>query len=104
MNQRLQVCKVAGQVGVAGDKSDAQRGGERLGEGADVNRSVELVERGQARHRGWLEVSQRIVLDDQQIVLLRQLKDAVRLARCKVGAGRVVRHRLGKEQQNSRGL
>ena len=98
MQQRLEVGQVAGQVGTAGDEPHAQRGREGLGEAADVDRAFQLVQRREARRRHRLEVGQRVVLDDQQVVLLCQLQHLEGLGGRQVRAGRVVCHRLGEEQ------
>ena len=100
----LEVGQILRQIGAAGHEAHAQRGRQRLGEAAQVERALEPVQRRQARRRGGAVVAEGIVLDQQQVVLLRQPQHRLRLGLRQVRARGVVRQRLREEEARAFGL
>ncbi len=81
-DQHLQIGEPARQFGRAGDEADTQVRRERLGEPAEVDHPLQLVERGQPdrrlRGRARMQVAVDVVLDDHEVVLGGHPQDAER--------------------------
>ena len=69
--RELQIDKLPDPVLARGDIAAAHRGADSLGRAADLHDPAEAVERGEPRRRLGLEVCERVVLEDENIVLLR---------------------------------
>ena len=76
-----------------GEEADAPVRRQDLREARDVDRALQPVERRQARQVRRREVRVGVVLDDLQVVRLRQLQHPVRAPERQRCAGRVVQHR-----------
>ena len=81
-----------------GEVADAEPRAERLGEAADVDDAVELVELGDAVGAARVQVGEDVVLDDVEVVRLGEPQHPERVGGAERGAGRVVQHRVGHEE------
>ena len=70
--RQLEIDKLRDPVLPRGDVAAAHRGADSLGRAADLHDPAQAVERGEPRRRFGLEVCERIVLEDEDVVLLGQ--------------------------------
>ncbi|MCY1337975.1 hypothetical protein D9M69_238200 [compost metagenome] len=96
--RQLQVHQLLAPVRPRGDEAAAHRSGQGLGEAADLDHPLQPVEGGQPRRILQLEVGEDVVLDDQQVMGLGELEQAVRHHRREHRAGGVVERRVGDVQ------
>ena len=80
------------------DEADPPAGGQDLREAADVEAALEPVERGQPWRVRGRQMRVGVVLDDMEVVRLRQLQQLMRAGQRQHAAGRVVQHRDGHVQ------
>ena len=87
--ERLDVAQLADQRRMRGDEADAQAGGQRLGEAADVDHAPAVIEAGEPRRMPALQVAVDVVLDDHEIVARGELEHArgVRARSCTSRSG-----------------
>ena len=70
--RQLEIDKLRDPVLPRGDIAAAHRGADSLGRAADLHDPAQAVERGEPRRRLGLEVCERVVLEDENVVLLGQ--------------------------------
>mmetsp|Transcript_5512 Transcript_5512/g.13250 ORF Transcript_5512/g.13250 Transcript_5512/m.13250 type:complete len:355 (+) Transcript_5512:2429-3493(+) len=83
-------------LGRRGQIADAPGRCQHLGEAADIGHPLHPVERGQARLVLWREKAIAVVLDDEEVVRIRQTQQPVCRCQVQAVAGRVVQHRHGQ--------
>ena len=102
--QHLQLGQILQQILLRRDVADPDVGRQRFGKTADVNHPVQLVQAGQRGVGFGVEVEVNVVLDNHEIVFIRQLQNAVQLRQLGGGAGRALQPRLGEEDLGAGGL
>ena len=70
--RELEVDELPDPILPRGDIAAAHRGADRLGRAADLHDPAQAIERGEPRRRLGLEVCERVVLEDENVVLLSQ--------------------------------
>ncbi len=75
--RELQIDKLRDPVLPRGDIAAAHRGADGLGGAADLHDPAQAVERGEPRRRLGLEICERVVLENENVVLLGEAQHAM---------------------------
>ena len=94
--RELQVDELRDPVLPRGDIAAAHGSADRLGRAADLHHPAQAVERREPRRRLGLEVCERVVLEDENVVLLGESKHPMDRRRRGRHPGRVLQASAGE--------
>ena len=94
--RELEVDERADPVGARGDVAAARRGADGLGGAPDLDDASEAIESGKPDCGLLLEVAERVVLEDQNVVILGEPQDAMGDRGRERRAGRVLQAGVGQ--------
>jgi hypothetical protein len=100
--RHLKIGQVRNPVDARRDVAAAQGGRQRLGEAADADDPVQPVQRRQTGGGLGLQIGEKIILDDGEVMRGGQIQQAVRRLGRDAGAGRVLKSRVGQIEPGRR--